>query len=99
MEDAIARRAVFELGMRIGPVELLLDNYQYITPPYRGIVEHELCPIYTTRFLPQALHPNPEEVDDYQWVEIAELYDDIERYPDKYSFWVKDQLSKLNLAV
>lgn len=67
-EHAIKRRLKFELGIVADKPTLVLQNYIYKTPPYNGVVEHEYCPIYVT-ITKNEPNINPEEVDDYKWVD------------------------------
>lgn len=92
-EDAIRRRVMYELGMEISDIALLVSDYIYKTPPFRGIVEHEFCPIYIARSRGGQCVPNSEEVAAYEWRDW-ELYraDAISDTADVYSWWCKDQL-------
>ena len=94
-QAAIARRLDYELGMAADTPVSLVDNYTYKTPPYRGIVEHEFCPIYAVRTTQQP-KPNPDEVDDFRWVTWDE-YSALLKADDGdvYSWWCKDQLQHL----
>ncbi len=71
-EDAIRRRMDYELGMQVNDIQLMLPDYTYKTPPYKGIVEHEFCPVYFARAasVPQ---PNPDEVEAYHWMDWADF--------------------------
>lgn len=95
MEDAIRRRAGFELSMSIGKLSPILPDYRYVSPPYKGIVENEICPVYLTRFVEQNFIPNPDEIAEYRWVDIPTLLSDIANRPQDFSYWLKDQLSQL----
>ncbi len=67
-EAAIARRMQYELGMQVKDLTLVLPNYTYKTPPYKGIIEHEYCPVYLARAASGPV-PNPDEVADYHWID------------------------------
>lgn len=94
-EDAIMRRAKFELGMDISDITKILPDYSYKTPPYNGIIEHEFCPVFFARGDVQP-QPNPAEVSEYEWLSWDELLartaDDTD---DVWSWWCKDQLKQL----
>lgn len=95
IEQAVARRLDYELGMSAYNVQIILDKYIYKTPPYRGVIEHEFCPIYVARAktLPQ---PNRDEVEDYQWLAWEDYVSKAESdTSDKYSWWCKDQLKHI----
>ena len=95
MIDAIKRRLKYELGMTASRFQLMLPTYSYKTPPYKGIIEHEYCPVYIARATGKP-NPNPEEVEDLRWVEWQEYVKELERdIADTYSWWCKDQLKQL----
>jgi len=91
-EHAILRRAEYELGMKIKDLELILPNFIYKTPPYKGVIEHEYCPVYLARAASPPL-PNPEEVDSFEWLKwddfVMELQSD---KTDEWSYWVKEEV-------
>lgn len=92
MEDAIQRRLAYELGINdITSLEVIAPDYRYTTPPFDGIIENEICPVYLalTNAEPQ---PNKDEVEAYTWLPWPELRKQIEAEPEKYSYWFKDQL-------
>ena len=89
---AIGRRLDHELGMAADDVEVVLDHYIYRAPPCRGIVEHELCPVFVARAR-GAPHANPDEVADHRWMR----WEDFVRVAradtgGAWSWWCKDQL-------
>lgn len=93
--DALRRRADFELGItKLRDITLLLPDYRYITPPYKGIIENEICPVYVA-MLDSELVPNPDEVEEYEWVKWPEMLKRIADSPDKYSWWMKDEIKLL----
>lgn len=67
-EQAIARRMKYELGAEVEDIVVVLPDYKYKTPPYKGIIEHEYCPVYFARIAGD-LKPNKSEVEAYQWME------------------------------
>ncbi len=94
-EDAIVRRAAYELGMKVDKLQLILPKYSYKTPPYKGIIEHEFCPVYVA-IAASAPSPNPEEVEDYKWLSWADYSATIqEDNADVWSWWCKDQHKQL----
>jgi isopentenyl-diphosphate Delta-isomerase len=93
--DAIERRLDYELGMKATEFTALLPDYRYKTPPFKGIIENEVCPVYIARSLTDP-NPNGEEVEAYKWLDwnnyVYELNND---KTDVYSWWCKDQLKQL----
>jgi isopentenyl-diphosphate Delta-isomerase len=94
-EDAIVRRAQYELRLEIKDLKLMLPTYRYKTPPFNGIIENEYCPVYFAR-LKEFKNPNPAEVEDFTWmpwdVFKKEIFED---QTDKWSWWCKDQVKQL----
>jgi isopentenyl-diphosphate delta-isomerase len=95
MEAAIARGLRRELELTAGDLEEALPTYSYRAPPFRGIVEHEVCPVYVARAESEP-RPNPAEVEDLRWMSWAEFVSAAEAdTEDEYSWWCKDQLREL----
>lgn len=105
MEDAIKRRSEYELGLKVEEIQCVMPKYTYKTPPYKGIVEHEFCPVYTAIATSEVVL-NKDEVKDYKWVDwdwyLEQLKTDPNDYSKivgedspKWSWWAKDQLKKL----
>lgn len=98
-EDAIARRLKYELGMTAQNLQCVKKDYRYKTLPFKGIIEHELCPIYIGSVLTDPI-PNPLEVDEYTWLPWAEYVNLITADTgDVYSWWCKDQLQYISDSV
>jgi isopentenyl-diphosphate Delta-isomerase len=108
-KEAINRRLLYELGLRVYDIELILDDYTYRTPPYKGIIEHEFCPLYVARTSEEP-SLNPKEVAAYKWVDwswfVEQAKGDSDDYsnPDAlnspvWSWWCKDQLSQLQTSI
>jgi isopentenyl-diphosphate delta-isomerase len=95
MEAAITRRLNYELGMTAQDFEVMLPKYIYKTPPFKGIIEHEFCPVYIARAT-SPVQANPDEVEAYKWVAWDEYVRLLEAdREDIYSWWCKDQLQQL----
>jgi isopentenyl-diphosphate delta-isomerase len=85
-EDAIERRLKYELGMTVRKIQLILPEYIYKTPPYSGIIEHEFCPVYIATADSEP-NPNPDEVEDYKWVEWKWFLEQTNNDSDDYSYF------------
>lgn len=95
LEQAVERRLQYELGMRANDISVILPKYRYKTPPYKGIIENEFCPVFFARATSKP-KPNPEEVANYRWVS----WDTFRREAGNdtanvWSWWCKDQLKQL----
>ena len=71
-EDAIVRRTQYELGLSIKDLKVVLPEYTYKTQPYKGIIEHEYCPVFFAKAASEPV-PNPEEVEAYPWMDWADF--------------------------
>lgn len=95
IEDAIRRRAQFELGIeKLDDISCVLPKYRYTTPPYNGIIENEFCPVFVA-YVDQEPSPNPAEVEAYKWVTWPEYIAMLTEEADKMSYWAKDQYKQL----
>lgn len=93
---AVHRRAEYELGITITDIELALPLFRYRATDVNGIVEHEVCPVYTarTKDVPAL---NPLEVAEARWVEPAELAASLASTPWAFSPWLVLQAEQLHL--
>jgi len=96
MLHAVRRRAEYELGLDLEDIELALPLFRYRAVDANGIVEHEICPVYTARAASE-LVLNPLEVVDARWVEPDELASSLRSTPWAFSPWLVLQAEQLNL--
>jgi isopentenyl-diphosphate Delta-isomerase len=94
LADAVHRRGWDELGARLAEVRSVLPEFRYRAVSASGIVENEVCPVYTAR-LASTLDPHPDEVCDVRWMAFGELRERARTEPDRYSPWMLDQLAQL----
>lgn len=93
-EAAIHRRAKQELGADIVSIEPALPDFRYRAVDSSGVVENEICPVFTAR-LSGDLEPEPAEVADWAWVPIEYLSDAVTAAPFAFSPWLAMQLPQL----
>jgi isopentenyl-diphosphate delta-isomerase len=95
-EAAIRRRLLYELGIsEVHDLAVVDQHYRYTTPPYNGIIENELCPIFICRTSQQP-KPNPEEVDDFKWVEWGKAVAISTETSQNPSYWFTEQVQIIN---
>jgi isopentenyl-diphosphate Delta-isomerase len=95
MSAAIGRGLRRELAMTARDLKVVLPSYTYKAPPFRGIVEHEVCPVYVARAESEP-RPNPTEVEAAKWVSWEDFVTAAEAdTTGAYSWWCKDQLKQL----
>ena len=88
-EDAIGRRAAFELGLRVEGLRPALPAYRY-RAEFRGVVENEVCPVYLGRFTGTP-SPDPAEVGDWELLGWAAFRRRQEAEGDAWSPWCREQ--------
>ena len=93
---AVHRRAEYELGITLAEIELALPLFRYRAIDASGIVEHELCPVYTALTLDEPVL-NPLEVVDARWVDPDDLAASLEATPWAFSPWLVLQAEQLHL--
>ena len=94
LANAVHRRGWDELGARLTDVRLVLPLFRYRAVSASGIVENEVCPVYTAR-LTSTLDPHPEEVADLRWTTLDDLGRQTAAEPEPFSPWMLDQLDQL----
>jgi len=95
MTDAIARRGHFELGLTLTDVTVTLPDFRYRATDASGIVENEICPVYTATTLVTPA-PNPDEVAEFAWTSPAALRQAVTAAPWAFSPWLALQLAEFS---
>jgi isopentenyl-diphosphate delta-isomerase len=87
--EAIARRALFELGVTVEDLRPAVPGYRY-RAEFRGVVENEICPVYLGRF---AGSPEPEatEVGEWELLDWGAFRRRQETEGDAWSPWCREQ--------
>ena len=76
LAQAVRRRARSELGVEVGDLRLVLPEFRY-RAQMNGIVENEVCPVFVGWATSDSTAPDPEEVDDVQWVPWEQFRDEV----------------------
>jgi len=92
LEDATYRKLNQEFGFNTDIKEKFSFIYKE-TDKSSGLTEHEFDHVFTGEFN-GTLQPNPEEIDDFKWISIPDLQQDIKLHPEKYTPWFKISISK-----
>lgn len=90
--EAIARRAERELGLAVSDVRVALPDFRYRAVDASGVVENEICPVYTARASSDP-QPAADEVAEWAWVEPDALRSAVAATPFAYSPWIGWQLA------
>lgn len=94
--EAANRRLVEEMGM-LSQLEQK-DEFIYKVSLEKGLTEHEYDHIFVG-FSSQEPKLNPDEVMDYRWVKLEDLYQDLNEHPENYTHWFKLLQKKLALWI
>lgn len=85
-KDAAKRRLKEEMGIEVELTERF--SFIYKAPFSNGLTEHELDFIYTGIY-DQNPEINKQEVNNYRWLSLKEVQQEIAAYPEKYTAWFK----------
>ena len=92
MEDALVRRAERELGLTLTDVRVSLPDFRYRAVDASGVVENEICPVFTARAVGEP-SPAADEVAEWAWVEPEQLRSAVASTPFAFSPWLGWQLA------
>ncbi|WP_248590892.1 isopentenyl-diphosphate Delta-isomerase [Thermobifida alba] len=91
VEDAVRRRASQELGLRVEQLRLVLPDFRYRAVDVTGVVENEVCPVYTA-VTAEEPRPDPKEVMDWRWVDWSAFVGVARTAPWSISPWAAEQV-------
>ncbi len=96
LEEAVSRRAFDELGVAVRDLRVVLPAFRYRAVMDNGTVENEMCPVLVGRSAdPDALDPDPAEVDDAVWVPWSAFRGDVLAGRREVSTWCALQVAAL----
>ena len=91
--EAVVRRTQQELGIELTDVRLVLPDFRYRAVMDDGTVENEICPVYVaTCPTPDAIEPDPAEVDDLRWEDWRTFRSDVLEGRRSVSPWCLEQV-------
>lgn len=93
VQDAVRRRGARELGIEIGALEPALPDFRYRAVDASGVVENEICPVYSAVIAGDPV-PAPDEVAEWVWVSPVALRAAVEATPFAFSPWLVLQLEQ-----
>ena len=71
-----------------------LFSFIYHTQLDNSLFEHELDYVYAGYYNGQPT-PNPDEVDDWKWMNISTLKQEVQETPENYTYWFKLTLERV----
>ena len=92
LEEAAHRRLKEEMGFDCKLREAF--SFIYKVKFRNGLTENELDHVFVGRFGGKP-KPKPEEAEGWKWVSMDGLKKDVEKNPDKYTYWLRVALEKL----
>jgi isopentenyl-diphosphate delta-isomerase len=95
MTTAITRRARQELGLALTDIKPVLPDFRYRAVMVNGVVENEICPVFTGRADADPT-PAPAEVESWEWIPWAVFADDVLTGRRAVSPWCVDQVLHLS---
>lgn len=92
LKDAAHRRLKEEMGFDCPLKEIF--SFIYNVRFNNGLYEHELDHVFIGRCEGKP-DPDPEECEEWKWVPLEELRNDVRKDPGSYSYWLKASLDKV----
>lgn len=86
IEDSIQRRVREEMGIHVEPK--FSYKFLYKTSLDQNLIEHELDHVFIAEYNDRPIL-NSEEAEDWKYVSLRWLRDDVAKNPSKYTHWFK----------
>lgn len=86
LQDAITRRLVEEMGFTCDLKEIF--HFVYKTEFDNNLMEHELDHVFVG-YYDGEISTNEDEVEEFKWITLEELEEDMSINPHLYTFWFK----------
>ena len=92
LEEATRRRIVEEMGFECEMYEVF--SFIYKAAFDHGLTEHELDHVFMGIHNDDPLI-NPEEAEEWKWIDVDDLLADMKESPDNYTVWFKIALKEM----
>ena len=92
IEHAAHRKLQQEMGFDCELAELF--NFSYAADLGHGLFENEHDHVFVGRF-DGSPSPNPEEVQEWNWVALDKLRDDVKSDPGRFTYWLAHCMDEL----
>ena len=96
IEESVRRRVLFEMGIDVQPT--FSFKFVYRADLDHGLIEHELDHVFTARYDGDP-RVNPDEVEDWKYVDLATLREDMKREAGAYTVWFGKILEKMGTGI
>ena len=95
--DAAKRRLKEEMGIQADLFLKFKFSYQV---NYQNIgSENELCAVFSGKYQGDDIKANPEEIEEWKWIGIDELKQDIKNNPQIYAPWFKMEMERIKKGI
>lgn len=84
LEEAVSRRLQEELGFTCVCKEVYC--FQYRVEFNNGLIENEMDHVFLG-FYDGIVTPNKDEIDEFRWVNLNELKQEMKEKPEQFTFW------------
>jgi isopentenyl-diphosphate delta-isomerase len=96
--QSVAEAARLRLRQEFGiDVPDLAEAFSFVyraEDPSSGLTEHEFDHVLCGQFEGEP-RPNSDEIDEWTWVDMDELAEDVRRHPERYTPWFKVALDRV----
>jgi len=86
LEDAARRRLLEEMGIDTPVVHRF--SFIYKAELGNGLFEHELDHVFFGHWN-GPVEPHPEEADDWKYMNVEDVEQDLHRHPERYTVWLR----------
>ena len=93
--DAVHRRVEQELGLALRDLRLVLPDFRYRAVDASGVVENEVCPVYTAVAV-GGIRADPSETMEHRWVQPEDLAAALTAAPWAFSPWLVLQAEQMS---
>jgi Isopentenyldiphosphate isomerase len=81
------------VGLGISHITPVLPDFRYRAVDASGVVENEICPVFTARTTGEP-SPRADEISEWEWVEPETLHRSVSGTPFAFSPWLVLQLEQ-----
>jgi len=86
MEQEVRRKLLQEMGFECDLQRIF--SFTYKVEFKNNLIENEIDHVFIGRY-DGSPKPNPDEVDDWKWMDLEILINDVKTNPGIYSYWLK----------
>lgn len=69
-------------------------SFTYKVKCDNDLTEHEFDHVFLGTFEGEPT-PSPQEVDEWKWIDLAELRQDVREHPERYTYWLRISMDEI----